>query len=233
MLFTLTRQLTIAGSSPMPALRPRRQDSSWRQHRLVVLGLVAVALLCGQSSGQTTTAAPVIQGTPTRASLPHLYWHLLMYQDHLDKTAADREKQGKDSTWLRDHLQQGLGFADAEFAPIRESAVRLEKTIAGIDAKAQAIIKAGRAQYGKGLLPAGLQPPGWDDLKELNQERETAITDEIAKLNDALGEENAAKLQAYIEKEFSSDVSASPIHPTLHFPHKGSSPSTQQQEAQP
>jgi len=190
-------------------------------------------MLCGQSSGQTTTAAPVIQGTPTRASLPHLYWHLLMYQNHLDKTAADREKQGKEAAWLRNHLQEWLGFTDAEFAPIRESAVRLEKTIAGIDAKAQAIIKAGRAQYGKGLLPAGAQPPGWDDLKELNQERETAITDEIAKLNDALGEDNAAKLQAYIEKEFSSDVSASQIHPTLHFPHKGASQSTQQQEAQP
>ncbi len=232
MLLTMTRRLTIACSSSMCVPRSRRQGSNWRLLRIALPVLVAVALLCGQSNGQTTSA-PVIQGTPTRASLPHLYWHLLMYQNHLDRKAAENEKQGKEAAWLRNHLQQRLGFTDAEFAPIRESATRLETTIAGIDAKAQTIVKAGRAQYGKGLLPSGVQPPGWDELKELNQERETAITDEIAKLNDALGEDNAAKLQTYIEKEFSSDVSASPIHPTLHFPHKGSSQSTQQQEAQP
>jgi hypothetical protein len=232
MLFTLTRRFTTACSSLMPTVNSRHQCPGWRLPRIGLPCLIAIALLCGQTSGQTTTAAPLTLGTPTRASLPHLYWHLLMYQNHLDSIAADHEKQGKDSVWLQFHLQQRLGFTDAEFAPVRESAQRLEKTIAGIDAKAKAIIKAGRAQYGKGLLPSGVQPPGWEQLKELNQERETAIADEISKLNDALGADDAAKLQEYIEKEFSSDVTASPIHPTLHFPHKNGSQSSQQ-EAQP
>ncbi len=193
--------------------------------------LLNIAILCSHAFGQS--ALPITSGMPTRVSLPHLYWHLLMYQNHLDRKASDYEKQGKEAAWLSKHLQRRLGFTDPEFAPIRESATRLETTVSGIDAKAQAIIKAGRAQYGKGLLPSGIQPLGWENLKALNEDRETAITDEIAKLDDALGVENAAKLRAYIEKEFSSDVTASPIHPTLHFPHLRSSQVTQQQEVQP
>lgn len=192
--------------------------------------LLSVVLFCSHVSGQSTV--PITPGTPTPVSLPHLYWHLLMYQNHLDSAAAANEKQGKDGSWLRGHIQQKLEFTDAEFAPVRESAQRLEKTIAAIDAKAQAIVKADRAQYGKGLLPAGVQPPGWSQLQDLNQERETAITDEISKLNDALGPVNAAKLQEYIQTNFSSNVTKSPVQPPLKFPHKATSAAAQQ-EAQP
>lgn len=195
-----------------------------------VFVLLGAILCCSQAFGQA--ASPMTPGTPTPVSLPHLYWHLLMYQNHLDSAAAANEKKGKDGSWLRGHIQQKLGFTDSEFTSMRESAQRLEKTIAAIDAKAQAIIKVDRAQYGKGLLPAGVQPPGWSQLQDLNQERETAITDEISKLNDALGPENAAKLQEYIQTNFSSNVTKSPSQPPLKFPHKATSAAAQQ-EAQP
>jgi hypothetical protein len=197
-----------------------------------LLFVLSVAVLCNYASGQTTSTVHITPGTPTTLSLPHLYWHLLMYQNHLDSAAAANEKQGKDGSWLREHIQQRIGITDAEFTPVRESAQRLKKTIAAIDAKAQAIVKADRAQYGKGLLPAGVQPPGWSQLKDLNQERETAITDEISKLNDALGSDNATKLQKYIQTKFSANVTKSPVQPPFKFPHKTSSAAALQ-EVQP
>ena len=43
-------------------------------------------------------------------------------------------------------------------------------------------------------------------MKELGQKREEAINAEIARLNAALGPDNAAKLKAYVTKDFSSNV---------------------------
>ena len=148
-------------------------------------------------------------------STPHLYWHLLIYQQHLDSVAAEREKQGRDGSWLRNYLQKKLGFTDFEFAPVRESAQRLEKTIAEIDASAKSIAQADRALYGNGLLPSGVQPPGWAKLKELNQDRESAIANEIEILNEALGSKNAARFKAFVEGDFSSKVTPRELHPQL------------------
>src|SRR6266478_3630227 len=44
-----------------------------------------------------------------RAPLSHLYWHFLLYQNHLDRAAADHEQQGKDGRWLSNHFQKQLG----------------------------------------------------------------------------------------------------------------------------
>ena len=142
------------------------------------------------------------------------------YQQHLDSVAAEREKQGRDGSWLRNYLQKKLGFTDFEFAPVRESAQRLEKTIAEIDASAKSIAQADRALYGNGLLPSGVQPPGWAKLKELNQDRESAIANEIEILNEALGSKNAARFKAFVEGDFSSKVTPRELHPQLRFRYK-------------
>lgn len=41
-------------------------------------------------------------------SIEHRYLHLLRWQNHLDKVAAEDEKQGKDGAWLRAALQREL-----------------------------------------------------------------------------------------------------------------------------
>jgi primosomal protein N'' len=95
--------------------------------------LLAAMLLALAATAPTHSVAqdqpapkPQIAKAYKPVSLEHQYWHLLRWQNHLDKAAAEHEKQGKDGSWLRDHIQKELGFTDAEFAPVRDSAQRLE-----------------------------------------------------------------------------------------------------------
>jgi len=159
-----------------------------------------------KQTGQTPA-----QNAPMTVSLPHLYWHLLEYQNHLDLVADKLEKQGKDGTALRRSIQTKAEFSDGEFAPIRESASRLKEALDDINARAIAIVKADHEHYVKGMYSKDNSPPGVPQLKALTQEREQTITAEITRLNDALGPQNAAKLQAYIEQHFATQVTVSKL----------------------
>jgi len=79
-------------------------------------------------------------------SIQHQYLHLLRWQIHLDKTAAEHEKQGKSGAWLRNAIRNQLHFTDQQFAPITQSAQRLAASLNAIDAKAKPILAAYRAK---------------------------------------------------------------------------------------
>ncbi len=93
--------------------------------RLFCLALSALLLLMGVLANPATTKSQQLPGQPPAPGtfqpkpipLPHLYWHFLVYQNHLDTTAAAHESQGKDGQWLRAYLQKKLAFSDSEFAP--------------------------------------------------------------------------------------------------------------------
>src|SRR5262249_40343119 len=68
------------------------------------LCLLVNSLAFGQATSQATSGSASPQASQTRrAPLSHLYWHFLLHQNHLDKSAAAREQQGKDGNWLRNH----------------------------------------------------------------------------------------------------------------------------------
>ena len=170
-------------------------------------------LIFSLASAQQTASSSqqVIKPIP----LPHLYWHLLMWQNHLDSTAAAREKNGQDGTWLRTYIQKRLNFTDEQFAPVRASAQHLGASIASLDAQAKPLIQEDQALYAQGVRTP---PPNLAQLKSLTQARETAIADEISQLNAALGLQNSARLQEFVQKYFSASVKAVSIQPVLHPP---------------
>src|SRR6266568_3014588 len=96
--------------------------------RIAIVGMTALILMGSVLRlAAQTDSAPAEQaqsslkpGNPEPVSIPHLYWHLLMYQNHLDTAAAEREKQSENGEWLRNNIQQKLEFTDADFIPVRE-----------------------------------------------------------------------------------------------------------------
>jgi hypothetical protein len=140
--------------------------------------------------------------------LPDLYWHLLMYQHHLDRAAAAAEKEGKDGMWLRNFLQKILGFDDRQFAVVRESAQRLDPQLKNIKSQANAIMRSQRALYAVHLTDREHLSPGFEQLKGLRQKRETAVADEIAIINASLDPKSAAKLRHFLKNEFSMSTNA-------------------------
>jgi hypothetical protein len=123
--------------------------------------------------------------------LAHLYGHFLVYQNQLDTKAAELEAQGKDGSWLHNHLQQSLGLSDVEFAQIRQSSVRLADKVKALDTQATAI----RA--------AGVSPVGRERLKDLTTQREAAINAEITHLKQTLPPDKIVLFEAFITQFFS------------------------------
>jgi hypothetical protein len=178
---------------------------------------------------QTTSSAPNLP--LRRASLEHLYWHFLIYQNHLDRAAAAHEQQRKDGNWLRNHFQQRLSFSDAQFAIVRQTAQRLEPELKEIATKAKVIIEADRAwlksnsaatvvSAGAVSTPAGQRrgipaTPGRAQLKELQQQHEATIQKEVSSLRAALGPESAAKLDNFIQTVWIRNVTSTHFQPRL------------------
>jgi len=167
--------------------------------------------------GQSTESAPPSTHSAESekaVSLPHLYWHFLIYQHHLDQLAVEHEKQGLDGNWLRSYLQTKLSMTDEQFQPIRESADHLDSAITALNAKAKAVVVAVNATRSKDSASSSEARHYLHKLKELTAQREAAINKEIDTLNSALSPEAAEKLQNYLKNTFSKNVSIVHLTPS-------------------
>lgn len=192
--------------------------------RSVILALCLAGLMAPAVCQETATQ----QGTDAQAAshvkpipLPLLYSLFLGYQNHLDRVASAREKQGKDGTWLSDHFQRKLGFTDEQFALVRSTGLRLDSELQKEDAKAAAIIKTTRAAFPHATMsqPQTL-PPVPPELIELQKERDQIIEKEVANLKKQLGPAASAELDSFLRQEFSRTVTMRTVRlpPHAHDP---------------
>jgi hypothetical protein len=189
-------------------------------HLVIFIGLFCL-LAIPPAFGQAAVDGSSQTGQGGRIPLSHLYQHFLLHQNHLDKTAATREQQGKDGQWLRNYYQQRLGFKDSEFAMVRKAATQLESDLKQIDTEVQTIIQADRARHPRVLLSPNDLPPVPPRLLELRDQRAAVIQRYVDSLTSVLGRELAAKLDAFLEDEFAPNVSIRYVSPPRpHDPDK-------------
>jgi hypothetical protein len=161
----------------------------------ILLGIIL--MLCGllrPAMGQATPSQQQpssVPSQPTPVSLEHLYWHFLVYQNHLDTKAEDLRTHGKGGSGLRNQLQKKTGLSDAEFVHIRTSSVRLTAKVKDLDAKAAAIQKAGASSSSH------------DQLKALTVQREACINSEISYLKQNLPPDKIKAFEAFLTQLFS------------------------------
>jgi len=175
-----------------------------------------LCLLTGVSGFAQTATAPAAARTASIASTPPLrtlYRHFLAFQNHLDRLATARERQGKDGTGLRTSYQKQLGFTDAQFSSVREAGLRLESGLLAEDAKAKPVLDAIRAQRLSALKTSSSLPPLPPEVASLQNERDSIIDQEMARLKSELGPEAAAKLDNYLQRVFSTNVKVQNVPP--------------------
>ena len=196
---------------------------SKKQAFALVLGLASLATLavCQETTlAQKTAAQSTTRTKPGPVPLPLLYRHFFAYQNHLDRAASTLDKQGKNGAGLRDHFQKKLEFTDEQFALVRDTALRLESELQKVDAKAKAIIDSTRAAFPHATMsqPETL-PPVPPELTKLQEERNALIEHETTSLKDQLGAEASAKLDSFLQKEFSQTVTTHGVQlPRPHDP---------------
>ncbi|MGA3325505.1 MAG: hypothetical protein ABSF45_13620 [Terriglobia bacterium] len=180
---------------------------------MLVAGLTSV-LLCILTSvlalGQIGGPVPAPLATPRPVPPSHLYFLFLMSVNRSDRLADRRDKQGRSGDWIRNSSQNGLGFSDEEFAPIRATAQRLEAELKELDAQAKAVIDADHAAH-------PLQPETHAEVQALQEQHKADLESEVAKLRHALGPSAADRLDIYVQTH---------IDPKLmtHLPQPSSAP---------
>jgi hypothetical protein len=162
--------------------------------------IASLLLLSGALTAQNTQRIPV--------PVPHLYWHFLILQNHLDRVAAAHEQRGEDGSALRIYYQKRIGFTDSQFAKVREAALRLEPELKAIDAEVTAVIDADHARHPRMLASPKDLPPVPPELTELQRKREQTIEYEVGSLKLALGARQTAKLGTFLTQEFAHNVTA-------------------------
>lgn len=145
-----------------------------------------VALTTAMLGQAQSGAAPKLQPL----SLPHLYWHFLIYVNVLDRKAAEMTTQGKNGNWLRNDLQTKLQFSDTDFAPIRISSGRLSSELASLN------------QQAKAILASGPSASTATQMKALIAQRERYIDNEIVYLAQSLSPQKQASLEAFMMQFF-------------------------------
>jgi hypothetical protein len=160
---------------------------------------VLLALLCQghlgvaqQAGAQQTQPSHTPKLQPL--SVPHLYWHFLIYLNVLDRKADEFTAHGKDHGWLRNDLQTRLQFSDTEFAPIRASSQRLASELVPINQQIQSL---------QSIQPSASNTA---QVKSLINQRELAINNEIANLTQSLSPQKRAKLEAFMAQFFAPKI---------------------------
>jgi len=207
--------LCLSPTAPAQTSAPPARDSG-KPMRTITVRAVPPRAQAPKQAASSTPKQPV--------PLAHLYWHFLMYQNHLDRAAVLHEQQGKNGAWLRDHFQKRLAFTDAQFTAVRAAAQRLEPKLKAIRGEAMAVVQSDRKITGVPMpaggppVPSGFRdvnqaPPGRARLHELQLQHEAAITAEVAKLKQDLGPEASAKLESFLQNDWSRQVTVTRFKP--------------------
>lgn len=123
---------------------------------------------------------------PKPLSLAHLYWHFLVYQNHLDTKAAALNAQGIDGSKMHNYMQNRLGLSDTDFTAVRTSSVRLTAEVNALDAQAATILVGGHTST------------SYAQLSALTVQRETDINAEISYLKQLLSPAQIAALESFL-----------------------------------
>jgi hypothetical protein len=135
------------------------------------------------AAAQTQQAQPSAALQLHPLSLPHTYWHFLIYVNVLDQNAA---AQGQSGEWLQNDLQTRLQFSDADFAPLRVSARRLASELATLNPLMNSLTSAN---------PSATQ---MSEMSGLIAQRDAYISSEMASLAQALSPQKRAALEAFM-----------------------------------
>lgn len=168
---------------------------------LAVCVLLHSAIAQSSPAQQVQSSIKTAQQQPSALSLPQLYRHFLVYQNHLDTKAAELTAQGKDGSALHDALQKKSGLSDADYALVRTSSTRLATKLKDLDTQAATIRSSGSPLSSEQL----------EQLRVLMDHRATAINFEVDYLKQNLSPDKVKAFEAFLIKLYShANVSATP-----------------------
>ena len=186
---------------------------------LVLLALTgSVFALTQQSQPAVTPQAAPQNGRQAKEAGKRIpehvaYRQLFRHVVFLKQRAQEVERRGEDARSLRAFYQQRAGIDDRQAALLERIAAESEREVAQQDARARAVIDDFRADFPGGQIPQGQRlPPPPAELKALQEERNNLILRARERLRAALGEQEFARFDDYVQNSVAPGVSAEPLN---------------------
>ena len=175
--------------------------------RRIVCLLAFLIVAFDNGLGQQATSQ---SSTSSSVPLSHLYWHFLQYQHHLDEKAEELEKQGQSGDTVRSLMQSQLKMPDVQFASMHRASDRLSASMSDWNARVEHL----RSLYiqskpSKDIPLTPQQQELHDQLKQMNDEREAILTQQMNSLDNELSTVDRAAFRDFLTKKIASRIVAS------------------------
>jgi hypothetical protein len=172
--------------------------------RSIVCLLAFLIIAFGYGRGQQATSH---SSTLSAMPLSHLYWHFLQYQHHLNEKAEELEKQGQPGDTVRSLMQSQLKMSDVQFASMHKASDRLSASMSEWNARVEHL----RSLYiqsrpSKDMPLTSVQQQLHDQLKQMNDEREAILTEQMNSLDNELSTVDRAAFRDFLTKQIASRV---------------------------
>jgi len=172
--------------------------------RSIVCLLAFLIVPFGYARGQQTSSQ---SGASPTVPLSHLYWHFLQYQHHLDEKSEELEKQGQSGDIVRSLMQRQLKMSDAQFASMHKASDRLSAAMSEWNARVEHLRSLYIQSKPSRDIPLTFeQQQLHDQLKQMNNEREAILTEQMNSLDNELSTADRAAFRDFLTNQIASKI---------------------------
>ena len=161
------------------------------------------------STNATSATATAQNGVgPTNSNVPDevAYWFLFRQQNFINKKAAEAERQGKDSSFLRKYYQNEAKLDDRQAAILSEIATQCDLEVRALEAEAKLVVDRLRAEQAKAPVKLNERPKPSPELQALQQRMDNVVRQGRNQLERALGPSSFNDFQSFVRDKVASQI---------------------------
>ncbi|HEV2798921.1 MAG TPA: hypothetical protein VGW12_00395 [Pyrinomonadaceae bacterium] len=188
-------EATVSAVIPQPATK--REPASTISARQPSADLTAQ-----QANADQKAQAPSGQ-VPQYIVYRQLFRHVVI----LKKKAEEEERNGRDGGLLRSLYKRNAKLNDAEARTLEQIAEESDRQVSEFDERAKKIIAEARAQHPGGELnPGETLPPPPAELRDLQEQRNTAVLQARDRLRTIFGEEAFERFDKFVQRDVAPKI---------------------------
>jgi len=185
------RKTVAPNAAPQPVKQPKNGE------------VVAV------STSATSASSTMQLGVgPTNSNVPEevAYWFLFRQQTFINKKAAEVERQGKDSSFLRKYYQNEANLDDRQAAILNEIATQCDLEVRALEAEAKVVVDRLRAERAKAPVNQNEKPKPSPELQVLQQRIDNVVRQARNQLERAMGPASFNAFQSFVRDKVASQI---------------------------
>lgn len=132
----------------------------------------------------------------------------------MEEAALEHDRAGRKGNEVRGYYQGEMRLTDEAAKRMKQIAADCNEAIRKLDLQVQEIVRKAWEPYRARGVPAGETPPAAPlELFEIDRKKVETIAEFTKKLEDDLGPRSFQRVDTYLQKTFSKQISTTPVVP--------------------